>query len=1644
MHHNVATILSLEGQAWARSPDGRLRPLTAGDRLGREDILVTGPGARVIMELANGEKITVDGDQQFPVQNIDASNADEQQVPNNPGTNRAATVLQNDEETVVEPDSNSNGGQPLSEGSNVTMPLLTQALASPIELSSSTAMFSYDAGATIVTAAEPPFFTNTYSNQAPQVTDQIVFGQEDSIMYGQVLAADVEGDALQFAVVDAPAQGELILDVLTGQFTYTPSANYHGTDHFVVEVTDSYGNKSIGKILLDIAAVNDLPVAHSLQLVTEEDVAIQGQVIASDVDGDTLSYQVTAPPLRGSVTLDPATGHFVYTPHADVNGTDSFSVTVNDGNGGTATSIVEIQINPVNDAPVASDQHLVTDEDHAINGRIEASDVDGDPLHFSMLEQPLHGSVSLDAVTGQFTYTPSLNYHGSDAFVVIVTDGVGGETASRIVLTVNPVNDAPVASDQQLLTDENTALQGAIIASDVDGDTLGYSLLSPPARGTLVLNATTGAFVYTPHANYSGSDFFIVTVSDGKGGTTTSTISIGVTPVNSAPVATNQDLTTDEGTPLNGAIVASDVDGDTLTYSVTATAANGTVTIDTTTGQFTYTPNANYSGSDSFVVTVSDGNGGATTSTISIGVNPINDAPETNAVSVTGDEDTLVSITLAGSDIDGTVVGFVIKTLPANGVLYTDSTKATVISAGDLVSGPVYFMPNADWNGSTGFTYAARDNEGLEDPTPASVAITITPVPDDAVLGTGTGTVKEDTPLQTTATGTLTISDPDEGEESFIAQTNVAGIYGNFSINTAGIWTYTLNNSLSAVQSLKEGETRPEVFTVSSFDGNTTTVTITVVGTNDGPIATGDSATVNQDAVLTLTPAQLLANDFDIDGDTLTITSVQDGVNGTAALVAGNVVFTPVAGYHGPASFRYTISDGSGGTSTATVSVTVVKANGLPDAVDDPVGAAPYSVAFGDASATDLWTNLDSKGKVVHIGAFRATGEAGVLYQGTVDGNSNVLGVQGTPRSYSDVPNQIEYHIESGKSESIVLTFNGNLNQASFGVSRLYPGETGGEIGLWEAYYNGVLVASSTFRLFGAVEHGTFNINTGTIAFNSIRFSALHTNDQTGDGGDYLLTSFAGSGPASINGNLSVIADTSNTINANTLLANDTDPDGDTLTITSVQSGVNGTASLVGGNVVFIPTAGYTGAASFTYTLSDGRGGSDTATVHLMVNRANHAPEAVNDVRSAATNSTLTMTTASLLANDSDADGDAISLISVQNAVNGTVSLVGTNVIFTPIANFEGAASFTYTLRDSQGATSTATVNIGVGAASAPSVVVSKSLVAIAKGTGGTSVKFPITTKLVDTDGSETLSIKVSNVPTGLSFNAGVNLGGGVWQFTEADLPNLMLNLPGSYSNAGVNLTVQVTSTEMYGGFTASTSTTVNLKAGYTTIDVTTTEDGSFTGTGASEFIQGGAGNNVIHGGNGNNILHGGAGNDTLTTGSGSDIIYGGSGDDIINSGSGNDRIYGGAGNDTMRGGDAGENFVDVFVWELGDQGAAGAPAVDTIQFFSTAAAGNNGSGGDVLDLRDLLQGESVGPNNSAGNLADYLHFEISGGNTIIHISHTGGFSADSHSVGAGFTSAAETQKIVLEGVNLQSVYGGTTDQHIITQLLNNQKLITD
>jgi len=227
-------------------------------------------------------------------------------------------------------------------------------------------------------------------------------------------------------------------------------------------------------------------------------------------------------------------------------------------------------------------------------------------------------------------------------------------------------------------------------------------------------------------------------------------------------------------------------------------------------------------------------------------------------------------------------------------------------------------------------------------------------------------------------------------------------------------------------------------------------------------------------------------------------------------------------------------------------------------------------------------------------------------------------------------------------------------------------------------------------------------------------------------------------------------------------------------------------------------------------------------------------------------------------------------------------------------------------------------------------------------------------------------------------------------------------------------------------GSTSSSTLTLNVLSNNIYGD---SGNNTITGTNANDRIVGDAGNDTLNGGAGSDILEGGLGNDVLNGGDGNDILRGGDGADVLNGGNGNDILTGGKGNDTLTGG-AGS---DVFRWEFADQGATGAPAVDTVTDFNNAAPS---AGGDVLDLRDLLQGETLA-GAATGNLTSFLHFAKVGSDTVIQISSSGGFSG-------GFNPGAIDQSITLQGVDLTAAGTLSTDQQIIQDLLSKSKLLVD
>ncbi|MEJ2792260.1 retention module-containing protein, partial [Iodobacter sp. LRB] len=718
----------------------------------------------------------------------------------------------------------------------------------------------------------------TDSNGNPLTVPVQISTKEDTPIAGKVTATDPDGDTLTFTPKDQPTHGTVTVNP-DGSYIYTPAPDYNGKDSFTVTVNDGKGGTAIITVNVTVDPVNDAPVGTNQTITTPEDTPITGKLVATDKDGDPLTFTAKDQPAHGTVTVKPD-GSYEYTPAPDYNGKDSFTVTVNDGKGGTAVITVNVTVDPVNDAPVGTNQTITTPEDTPITGKLVATDKDGDPLTFTAKDQPVHGTVTVKP-DGSYEYTPAPDYNGKDSFTVTVNDGKGGTAVITVNVTVDPVNDAPVGTNQAITTPEDTPITGKLVATDKDGDPLTFTAKDQPAHGTVTVKPD-GSYEYTPAPDYNGKDSFTVTVSDGKGGTAVITVNVTVDPVNDAPIGTNQAITTPEDTPITGKLVATDKDGDPLTFTAKDQPAHGTVTVKPD-GSYEYTPAPDYNGKDSFTVTVSDGKGGTAIITVDVGITPTDDPANISGNdqgTVQEDGVLIANGKLTVADKDAGQSEMKPQTVTNEYGTFSIAKDGTWSFTLDNAANEVQSLSDKD---SLNKTYVVESLDG----TKHDVVITINGKDDAAEItpskpGDDAGQVKEDTVL--TTSGTLLVNDKDAGQSSFQAQTDTNGTYGKFSIGTDGKWTYVLNNAAANVQALAEGETKTETFTVKSADGTTSSVVVAVVGTNDAAVITpnkpgDDAGSVKEDTTLT-TSGTLLVNDKDAGQSSFQAQTDTDGAYG--------------------------------------------------------------------------------------------------------------------------------------------------------------------------------------------------------------------------------------------------------------------------------------------------------------------------------------------------------------------------------------------------------------------------------------------------------------------------------------------------------------------------------------------------------------------------------------------------------------------------------------------------------------------------------------------------------------------------------------------------------------------------------------------
>jgi hypothetical protein len=333
-------------------------------------------------------------------------------------------------------------------------------------------------------------------------------------------------DYASSSITSNPSNGTLTqIDSGLGQlglaFTYTPNSGFSGTDVFTYQLYDNYESSTATVSIV----VNNAPVANDDYYIVAFDAILDVAgvgVLANDTDIDPLTASLVSGPSSGDLTFN-SDGSFTYTPNSGTSATsDAFAYSITDGIE-SASATVNIAISHPQ-PPVANGDGYTVDEDSLLEISIAAgvlandTDAENDPLSAALVSGPANGTVTLNS-DGSFTYTPSGNFNGTDAFTYVASDSTATSNVAIVTISVQPVNDAPVAVNDALSADRNTPLTFMPLALlgndwDVDLNSLSMQVTSQPAHGTLAANPD-GSYVYAPTTEYVGSDAFTYSISDG-------------------------------------------------------------------------------------------------------------------------------------------------------------------------------------------------------------------------------------------------------------------------------------------------------------------------------------------------------------------------------------------------------------------------------------------------------------------------------------------------------------------------------------------------------------------------------------------------------------------------------------------------------------------------------------------------------------------------------------------------------------------------------------------------------------------------------------------------------------------------------------------------------------------------------------------------------------------------------------------------------------------------------------------------------------------------------------------------------------------------------------------------------------------------
>ncbi|HHX8453745.1 TPA: tandem-95 repeat protein [Vibrio diabolicus] len=1105
-------------------------------------------------------------------------------------------------------------------------------------------------------------------NDAPIATNDAIQTDEDSQVVIDVLAndSDIEGDDLSITSASV-SEEQGIVEIVDGKLVFTPAENFNGNATISYTISDGELEDE-AQVSVTVNSVNDAPIALNDATITEEDTSVTIDVLPNDtdVDGDTLSIEsASVPETQGKVEI--VDGKLVFTPAENFNGDAEITYTVTDGTL-TDQATVNVTVNAVNDTPEVesniADQTLAEDfTPYSINLNTAFSDVDNvdGELSFSVSG---NSNIQVAIVNGIATITPTADWNGSETLTFTATDPSGESVSQTVNFTVVPVAD--IVADKATVVEDTATIIKVLDNDTFEGDNKVVSLdtNNGPANGTVSVNPD-GSVTYTPNDNYHGTDSFTYIVTSGKVSEST-TVNVDVTPVNDAPVATNDNAVTDEDTPVTIDVLPNDtdVDGDKLSIE-SAAVPKEQGTVEVVNGKLVFTPAENFNGDAEITYIVTDGQL-TDEAKVTVTVNPVNDAPtiKVDAVeSITEDAvstDTVVA-TLDVADTDTPEDQLTVSLENnSNGYFVLVGNEVKLTQAGvDAV--------NNDELNLKDLTISASVSDGVNPTANDSDSLIVNRVNDAPTVD---NVISDQVLSEDFATYTIDLNNAFKDSDSTL----------NFSVSGNSNVLVSIENGIATISPTADWNgSETLTFTATDPSGEIVSQTVNFTVTPVADIV-ADKATVVED---TATIIKVLGNDtFEGDDKVVSLDSNNGPANGAVSVNPdGTVTYIPDDNYVGKDMFTYVVTSGGVSEST-TVEVNVTPVNDAPMAKDDTAITDEDTPVTIDVLPNDNDVDGDKlsiesasvpkeqgtvevvNGKLVFTPAENFNGDAEITYIVTDGELTDEAKVTVTVNAVNDTP-VVESNIADQTLAEDFTPYTIDLNTAFSDVDNV-DGEltfsVSGNSNIQVAIVNGIATFTPTADWNGS-EILTFTATdpSGESVSQTVNFTVAPVADIEAD-------------------KATVVEDTPTIIN---VLGNDTFEGDDKVVSLDTNNGpANGTVSVnPDGTVTYIPDDNYVGKDTFTYVVTSG-GVSESTTVEVNVTPVNDAPVAKDDT---ATTQEDTAVTIDVLPNDTDVDGDVLSIDSASvPKEQGTVEVVNGKLVFTPAENFNGDAEITYIVTDGQ------------------------------------------------------------------------------------------------------------------------------------------------------------------------------------------------------------------------------------------------------------------------------------------------------------------------------------------------------------------------